>query len=68
MKSEEPTLGLCELSLLHTSLDGAVELGIERCARSDILIVCKDVLFKSRATVLMGCVSKMSIEVTRPQR
>ena len=62
------TLWLCELSLFHTSLDRAVELSIERCARGDVLVVREDVFLKGRATIQKGWVSKRSIKITRPQR
>lgn len=45
------TLWLCELSLLHTSLDRAVELSVEGCTRGDVLIVREDVFLKGGATV-----------------
>jgi hypothetical protein len=45
------TLGLSELALLNTGLDGLVELSIEGGLRSDVdLVVRRDVLLDSLTT------------------
>lgn len=52
MRLIELTLGLSELALLNTGLDGLVELSVESALRREgDLVVGRDILLDSLATV-----------------
>jgi hypothetical protein len=52
------TLGLSELALLNTSLDGLVELGVEGGLRRDVDLVVRRHILLNGLAAIMGQVSQ----------
>jgi hypothetical protein len=55
------TLGLSELALLNTSLDGLVELGVESGLRRDVDLVVRRHILLNGLTAIMGQLSQYMV-------